>query len=100
MRSAREHPRLAVAIASLVVLLLVVGVAVGSALAGPRGHARPGGSSPQATNAELATTRLQLESAQTQNAQLSRELAALQARLASAQRAAPHTPPASPGKTS
>ena len=88
MSAAGEHPRITGAIAALLALLLLVGMTAGGTLAGASSGQRAPGTARDPAAGELTTVRAQLHAARTQNAQLTGEVAALRARLASAGRSA------------
>jgi hypothetical protein len=92
VRAARERPWITGAIAALLVLLLLVGMAGGATLAGASGRQRVGRPSRDTSVGELTALRIQLETAGTRNSYLTGEVAVLQARLAGVQRS-----PAPPG---
>lgn len=94
MRAAREHPRITGAIAVVLALLVLAGMTAGGTLAGASSNQRAVGGVRDTVSAELRALRMQLDTAQTRNAYLTGEVSALQARLASAQRAAAPAPPA------
>jgi chromosome segregation ATPase len=81
MRAASEHPRIATAIATALIVILLVGVWAGSALGGSR-SIRSSGDAQRVAGVQLAQLREQQQSAQAQSAQLRGQVSTLRGQVA------------------
>jgi len=85
VRAAREHPRLAAAITTALVLLVLAAAGAASALAGSSGAGGASARKFHAANAQIDRLQRRLQLALTEGAMLRAEVGALQARVQDAQ---------------